>query len=326
VEAGLAVVAAARDLPQRRALARLLQTLAAGGPAGAPSSREPRGAGASSGANAHQAENAARAAEAPDPGREGARGGNGAASEAAGAAAAPDAERQGWASEGVRGGAGRGAGAAAAVPEGLLARLRDLQTGLDALARLPAPWDARLAHLAGAPGPPPAGPACARAPGCGSTPELFWQQAGSVCRQWRFAADLVDLLRGLRGAPCAGQPHVTCFQLPGLLRVFSAQGILVRGVFQACKPALHGRAGQPALLLESLILAQQFPAAGALLSALPALRDDALLLRYARCASQPARPPSAPHTRAGFPDAGRPCAAHMAPALCRMGPLARRTC
>lgn len=41
-------------------------------------------------------------------------------------------------------------------------------------------------------------------------------------------------------------------------------------------------AGQPALLMESLVMAQQFGTAGALLAALPALRDDALLSCYAR--------------------------------------------
>jgi hypothetical protein len=199
VEAGLAVVAAARDLPQRRALAHLLETLAAGSPESAASSREPRDASAGSGAGAHRAESAARAAEAPGRARDGARGSDGAASEAAGAAAAPDAEPRRQVGEEVRGGAGRGAGAAAAVPERLLRRLRDLQTGLDALARLPAPWDARLAHLAGTPGPRPAGPACACAPGCSSTPELIRQQAGVACRQWKLVADPVELLK-----PCMG--------------------------------------------------------------------------------------------------------------------------
>lgn len=55
------------------------------------------------------------------------------------------------ASNGDAGAANSNGGAAGAVPEALLLRLGSLQLGLAALARLPAPWDARLAHLAGAP-------------------------------------------------------------------------------------------------------------------------------------------------------------------------------
>jgi hypothetical protein len=120
---------------------------------------------------------------------------------------------------------------------------------------------------------------------------------------------------------------MTCLQLPGFLWArSSAQGtrIETRRVSTA-KPATRGHAGQPALLLESLILAQQFPAAGALLSALPALRDDALLLLYARRDPQPARPSSSPCRIAGISAAGRPCAVHMTSAPWRTnGPLARQ--
>lgn len=105
VEAGLTVVASARDRAQRSALVHFLGTLAGGTGVAAP--REDAGLGSSGGTDAGVVPNGG-------------------------------------------GGAGLGQGTGAGLPAALLARLRDMQLGLAALAQLPAPWDARLAHLAGA--------------------------------------------------------------------------------------------------------------------------------------------------------------------------------
>ncbi|KAK9842213.1 hypothetical protein WJX81_000852 [Elliptochloris bilobata] len=67
-------------------------------------------------------------------------------------------------------------------------------------------------------------------------------------------------------------------------------------------------AGRPALLVESLIMAQQFGTAGALMHALPALRSDALLLRYARSAVSFERWASDPPQAHGATPASTPIA------------------
>ena len=120
VEAGLTVVASARDLAQRSALVHFLGTLAGNSPAnggtGVAAPREDAGLGTDGGeASAGQAGES-------------------------GAGAVPTGG----------GGPGLSRVTGSVLPAALLARLRDMQLGLAALAQLPAPWDARLAHLAGA--------------------------------------------------------------------------------------------------------------------------------------------------------------------------------
>ena len=120
VEAGLSVVASARDLAQRCALVHFLGTLANGGPA-------------SGGRGASGAE--------VDAGS-----GSGGREASAGQASGANAGAVPNGGEGSGSGQGTGSGG---LPTALLARLLDMQLGLAALAQLPAPWDARLAHLAG---------------------------------------------------------------------------------------------------------------------------------------------------------------------------------
>ena len=120
VEAGLAVVASARDLAQRSALAHFLGTLADGSPASSGAGFVGPGEGAGSGSDGKEAR----------PGQAG----------GAGAGAVPNGG----------GASGLGPGPGSGLPAALLAGLRAMQLGLAALAQLPAPWDARLAHLAGA--------------------------------------------------------------------------------------------------------------------------------------------------------------------------------
>lgn len=120
VEAGLAMVASARDLAQRSALVHFLGTLADGSPASGGTGVAGPGEGAGLGSGGREAS-------------AGQAGGTG-------AGAVPNGG----------GGPGLGQGAGSGLPTALLARLRDMQLGLAALGQLPAPWDARLAHLAGA--------------------------------------------------------------------------------------------------------------------------------------------------------------------------------
>jgi len=96
-----------------------------------------------------------------------------------------------------------------------------------------------------------------------------------------------------KDVPCALGGHVylcLCRTSPCLvprlrsnLTLVMQQGAKIQLMVLACpyRPS-SDNAGQPALLMESLIMAQQFGTAGVLLNALPALRDDALLSCYAR--------------------------------------------
>lgn len=98
----------------------------------------------------------------------------------------------GAASNGNAGANNSNGGAGGAVPKALLLRLGSLQLGLAALARLPAPWDARLAHLAGAPLP--------RNPPKASLPRL------SLLGLARVAAPVSAVGRAFRASAERGPP------------------------------------------------------------------------------------------------------------------------